>query len=167
MIAYVGNDHGVRKGSYSSLETGSWAKAHNGLILTHYNGLGSSGVGPNVIGGGAQDNGTHRTIGGLTWDLLNGGDGGAFCTDPDDPYTMCYVESYALGHADNGDVYRTTDGGANTVQADTTGFKGPFVTPMVVDPDSSPSNRILLQAARRKCTEARMAGCRGVRAAPM
>jgi hypothetical protein len=150
LIVYVGNDHGVRKGSYTSLEDGTWAKAHNGLILTHYNGLGSSGIGPNVIGGGAQDNGTHRTIGGLTWELLRGGDGGAFLYDPDDPYTMCYVESYALGHADNGDVYRTTDGGATTAQADTTGFKGPFVTPLVVDPDSPQANRILFAGGTTK-----------------
>jgi hypothetical protein len=52
LIVYVGNDHGVRKGSYSSTESGTWAKTHNGLILTHYNGLGASGIGPNVIGGG-------------------------------------------------------------------------------------------------------------------
>jgi hypothetical protein len=38
LTVYVGNDHGVRKGSYSSAENGTWAKAHNGLILTHYNG---------------------------------------------------------------------------------------------------------------------------------
>jgi hypothetical protein len=143
LISYVGNDHGVRKGSYSSPESGTWAKAHNGLILTHYNGLGASDIGPNVIGGGTQDNGTHRTVGGLTWDLLKGGDGGAFLYDPDDPYTMYYVESYALGHADNGDVYRTTDGGATTPQADTSSFQGPFVTPMVIDPDSPQANRIL------------------------
>ena len=144
LIVYIGNDHGVRKGSYSSAESGKWANAHNGLILTHYNGLGASGIGPNVIGGGSQDNGTHRTVGGLTWDLLRGGDGGGFLYDPDDPYTMCYVESYALGDADNGDIYRSTDGGAtDPTQADTTGFQGPFVTPLVIDPHSPKANRIL------------------------
>jgi hypothetical protein len=145
LIVYVGNDHGVRKGSYSSPdENVTWTKAHNGLILTHYNGLGASGIGPNVIGGGSQDNGTHRTIGGLTWDPLWVGDGGAFLYDPDDPYTMYYVESYALGDADNGDIYRSTDGGAaDPTQADTTGFQGPFVTPLVIDPNSPKANRIL------------------------
>ena len=145
LIVYVGNDHGVRKGSYSSAdETVTWTTAHNGLILTHYNGLGASGIGPNVIGGGSQDNGTHRTVGGLTWDLLNDGDGGAFLYDPDDPYTMYYVESYALGWPDNGDIYRSTDGGfADPTQADTSGFQGPFVTPLVIDPNSPKANRIL------------------------
>ena len=150
LIVYAGNDHGVRKGSYSSAENGTWTKAHNGLILTHYNGLGSSGIGPNVVGGGSQDNGTHRTVGGLTWDLLRGGDGGAFLYDPDDPYTMYYVESYALGSADNGDIYRTTDGGATTAQGDTTGFQGPFVTPMAIDPYSPTTNRILFAGGTTK-----------------
>jgi hypothetical protein len=143
LIVYVGNAHGVRKGSYSSAdETVTWTKTHNGLILTHYNGLGASGIGPNVIGGGSQDNGTHRTVGGLTWDLLQDGDGGAFLYDPDDPYTMYCAESYSLGDVDNGDIYRSTDGGAtDPVQADTTGFQGPFVTPWlsIPQPESKPN----------------------------
>lgn len=145
LTVYVGNDHGVRKGSYSSAdESVTWKKTHNGLILTHYNGLGASGIGPNVIGGGSQDNGTHRTVGGLTWDLLQDGDGGAFLYDPDDPYTMYCAESYALGDPDNGDIFRSTDGGAtDPTQADTTGFQGPFVTPLVIDPNSPKANRIL------------------------
>ncbi|HXT61476.1 MAG TPA: hypothetical protein VN696_00435, partial [Pyrinomonadaceae bacterium] len=145
LTVYVGNDHGVRKGSYTSAdETVTWTTAHNGLILTHYNGLGASSIGPNVIGGGSQDNGTHRTVGGLTWDLLRNGDGCGFVYDPDDPYTMYYVESYSLGNPDNGDIYRSTDGGATgPTQADTTGFQGPFVTPLVIDPTSPKANRIL------------------------
>jgi hypothetical protein len=150
LIVYVGNDHGVRKGSYTSPDTGTWAKTHNGLILTHYNGLGASGIGPNVIGGGTQDNGTHRTVGGLTWELLRGGDGGGFIYDPDDPYTMYYAESYSLGSADNGDIYRSVDGGASDVQADTTGFQGPFVTPMAIDPDSPQAKRILFAGGVEK-----------------
>lgn len=144
LITYVGNDHGVRKGFFSSPDSGWWKKMHNGLILMHYNGLGASGIGPNVIGGGAQDNGTHRTVGGLTWDLLQGGDGGGFIYDPDDPYSMYYAESYSLGNPANGRIYITKDGNTTEpTEADTTGFQGPFVTPMAIDPDSSKSNRIL------------------------
>ncbi len=141
---YVGNDHGVRKGLHSNPGVvGTWAKVHNGLMLTHYNGLGASSVGPNVVGGGTQDNGTHRTVGGLTWANLRGGDGGGFLYDPDDAYTMYYTESYALSDPNNGDVFVTTDGGATTATANTSNFQGPFVTPLAIDPDSSPSNRIL------------------------
>jgi len=150
LIVYVGNDHGVRKGFYLSPEVGAWEKTHNGLILTHYNGLGASGIGPNVIGGGSQDNGTHRTVGGLTWDNLRGGDGGGFLYDPDDPYTMYYAESYALGDPDNGDIYRTTNGGVSDAQADTSGFQGPFVTPLVIDPTSPKAHRILFAGGTNK-----------------
>ena len=152
LTVYAANDHGVRKGSYAAADQEvTWEEAHNGLILMHYNGLGSSGAGPNVIGGGAQDNGTHRTVGGLTWDRVKGGrDGGGFLYDPDDPYTMYYAESIGLGKIMNGEIYRTTDGGESETEGDTSNFTGPFVTPLVIDPDSPSDSRILFAGDIKK-----------------
>ena len=47
-------------GATSPTGSGSWFKASNGLILTQFNTLGSSPAGPNLVGGGSQDNDTER-----------------------------------------------------------------------------------------------------------
>lgn len=153
LTAYVGNDHGVRKGvSSSAADAGTWSKMHNGLMLTQFNGIGSSAAGPNIVGGGAQDNGTYRTVGGLTWDFLAVGDGCGFAFDPADVYTMYAFESSALYDASNGSFFKSTDGGATmpfkgkdggAMMPPTPWFQGPFVTPLAVDPSGPAATRVL------------------------
>ena len=133
MIAYVGNDHGVRKGI---------------LLVARDRELGKGSQRPDPYPLQRSRFVRHRTerhrrrrarqrhasnrwrphVGPVERAMAD-----LYLQTPTIRSPMCYVESYALGNPDNGDVYRTTDGGANTVQADTSGFQGPFVTPMVIE----------------------------------
>ena len=138
LTIYAGNDGGVYRGTYSSPSAiGAWTKTSDGLIVTEFNDVGTS-FGPyDVIGGGAQDNGTSRTVGGLTWDAILGADGGHFLVDPATPYVR-YAEWQ------NGSIWKSTNGGASFFSA-SSGFPGgPWVTPLLLDPTSPPEpNRIL------------------------
>ena len=63
---YAGNDGGVYRGTYSSAASnGAWVKTSDGLIVTEFNDVGTSLGLYDVVGGGAQDNGTSRTTGGI------------------------------------------------------------------------------------------------------
>lgn len=136
-IVYVGNDHGVWRRDFAET-AGSWSKASNGLILTQFNTLGSSPAGPNLVGGGSQDNDTERTLGGLTWDDILHGDGDSFVADPADPHHIYAQQSWGLGDPRNGFVLKSDDGAASFQQLDTgvTFPGGPFVTPLLLDPAS-------------------------------
>ena len=115
---------------------GNWTKVSDGLIITQFYDVGTS-FSDQQIGGGTQDNATLRTVGGLTWDRMLGGDGGYFIVDPADPYII-YAEY-------QGGIFRkSTNGGASFSPANS-GFPGGlFVTPLVLDPSSPPEpNRIL------------------------
>ena len=135
---YAGNDGGVYLGTYASASAvGTWVKVSDGLILTQFNHVGVAMTGIDVLGGGTQDNGTNRTVGGLTWDPILGADGGFFVVDPGNPYNL-YAESQS------GVIYKSTTGGASWAGA-SSGFPGgPWVTPIVLDPTSpAEPNRVL------------------------
>lgn len=135
---YAGNDGGVYRGTYASaMAVGTWVKVSDGLILTQFNHVGVAMTGIDVLGGGTQDNGTNRTVGGLTWDPILGADGGFFVVDPGNPYNL-YAESQ------NGTLYKSTDGGASFGFAGSGFPGGPWVTPIVLDPTSpAEPNRVL------------------------
>jgi hypothetical protein len=138
LTIYAGNDGGVYRGTYSSASAvGAWTKTSDGLIVTEYNDVGTSLGAYDVVGGGAQDNGTSRTTGGLTWDFIDGADGGYFVVDPVDPHIV-YDESQSGG------LRKSTNGGASFASV-TSGFPGgPWVTPILLDPTSpNEPNRIL------------------------
>jgi hypothetical protein len=141
LTVYAGNDGGVYRGVYPTpTSAGTWIKASNGLVLTQYNDVGVSPAGPTVLGGGAQDNGTSRTLGGLTWDFILGADGGFFVMDPDDPYII-YAESQSGG------LDKSVNGGASFAGIGTGFPGGPWVTPIVIDPGSpAEPNRVLFAA---------------------
>ncbi len=131
LTIYAGNDGGVYRGSYpTTTSAGSWVKASNGLVLTQYNDVGASSAGHTLLGGGAQDNGTSRTLGGLTWDFILGADGGYFVMDPNDPHII-YAESQ------NGGLDKSVDGGASFTSTGAGFPGGPWVTPVVIDPGKS------------------------------
>ena len=135
---YAGNDGGVYRGTYASPtdNIGVWVKVSDGLIITQFNQVGVSSAGLDVFGGGTQDNGTNRTVGGLTWNNILGADGGFFIIDPSNPYIL-YAETQ------NGGIYKSTNGGLSWVFLN--GFPGgPWVTPIVLD-HASPlePNRVL------------------------
>ena len=145
-IVYLGNDHGVWRRDFAEV-SGSWSKASNGLILTQFNTLGSSPAGPNLVGGGSQDNDTERTLGGLTWDDILHGDGDSFVVDPANPHHLYAQQSSSLGDPHNGFVLKSDDGAASFQQLDTgvTFPGGPFVTPLVLDPRA---RRTLIASSR-------------------
>src|SRR5947209_6187921 len=104
---FVGDDGGIFQGVYpTATSAGTWTKVSDGLVLTQFNQVGMSFAGPDIFGGGTQDNGTNRTVGGLTWDPIFGGDGGDLIIDPTNPYLL-YAE------IENGSLFKSTDGGAN------------------------------------------------------
>src|SRR5947209_19127530 len=79
---FVGDDGGIFQGVYpTATSAGTWTKVSDGLVLTQFNQVGISSAGPDIFGGGTQDNGTNRTVGGLTWDPIFGGDGGDLIID--------------------------------------------------------------------------------------
>jgi photosystem II stability/assembly factor-like uncharacterized protein len=133
---YAGNDGGVYRGTYTTpMDIGVWTKVSDGLIITQFNHVGVSSAGIDVIGGGTQDNGTNRTVGGLTWDNVLEADGGYYVVDPDHPYIQ-YAETQ------NGRIYKSIDGG--TTWSLTSFPGGPWVTPILLDATSPlEPNRIL------------------------
>jgi hypothetical protein len=134
---FVGNDGGVYRGLFSSMQpSGLWTKRSNGLVTTQFYHVGVAAVGNQVIGGGTQDQGTVRTVGGLTWDSIRSTDGGYFLIDPSDPYTL-YAEN------PNGGILKSTDGGAHWGAANSGFPGGPFVTPIALDKGSSAGHRVL------------------------
>jgi len=139
LTVYAGNDGGVYRGIYASpSDAGTWTKESDGLILTQFNQIGTSPAGTDVLGGGCQDNGTNRTVGGLTYDNIYGADGGFLVYDPANPYIL-YAEIQS-----GGGLGRSTNGGASWTSAGGGFPGGPWVTPVVLDANSpADPNRVL------------------------
>jgi photosystem II stability/assembly factor-like uncharacterized protein len=126
-IMYFSNDGGV----YRSDDKGASArKVSNGLVVTQFYDLGFWRTLSNVIGGGAQDNATNYTTGGLTWKSLYQGDGGWFVIDPSDPRTI-YFESQRA------DLQKSIDGGATWTPVSTgvTGASSVWEAVLTMDPN--------------------------------
>jgi hypothetical protein len=138
LTIYAGNDGGVYRGTYTTASSvGVWAKTSDGLIVTEFNDVGTSLGTYDMVGGGAQDNGTSRTTGGLTWDFIAGADGGYYVVDPTDAHIQ-YAESQ------NGGLMKSTNGGASFGGSGTGFSGGPWVTPILIDPNSpAEPNRVL------------------------
>ena len=138
LTIYAGNDGGVYRGTYATASAvGVWDKTSDGLIVTEFNDVGTSLGAYDMVGGGAQDNGTSRTTGGLSWDFIAGADGGYYVVDPTDPHIQ-YAESQ------NGGLMKSTNGGASFGGGGTGFSGGPWVTPILIDPNSPPEpNRVL------------------------
>jgi photosystem II stability/assembly factor-like uncharacterized protein len=142
---YVCDDGGVYHGTYpTATSVGTWGKVSDGLVLTQFNQVGVFAGDPRMVGGGTQDNGTNRTVGGLTWDPILGGDGGDLIIDPANPYILYAQEIKSVSGKLVGTISKSLDGGASWHSA-INGFPGgPWVTPIVLD-SASPAepNRVL------------------------
>ncbi len=118
------NDGGI----FKTMDGGtSWYDLSNGLDIKQYYRIGCSALDPNLIYGGAQDNGTDR-IYGIYSDNVFKGDGMECFIDYTDSYIV-YASVY------EGDFIKSTDGGT-TFSLDITppGVTGAWVTPMVMHP---------------------------------
>lgn len=163
---FVANDGGIFQGSYPATlppptdpslqsDPGIWTKISHGLTLTQFYKVGVFPAVPaapgvpvlspllDVVGGGTQDNGPHYTAGGLTWNNFSddlGYDSGAFIVDPTNP-SILYVQE--PNNTAGIDIRKSVDGGANwnTVLTFNSGVLP--VIPLILDPNSLESNRVL------------------------
>ncbi|MGV8016810.1 MAG: T9SS type A sorting domain-containing protein [Ignavibacteria bacterium] len=121
----IGNDGGI---NYSTNGGSSFTETPT-LPVTQFYAGDVSFQNPNVLIGGAQDNGTNLTNGGTgSWNEVNGGDGFYCLIDYQNPQRM-YASSQ------NGGLVRSTNGGA-TFQSGTSGLDltySNWSTPFVMD----------------------------------
>jgi len=106
---YVGTDGGIyvsHFGETGKVDGDAFVKRNHGLNATQFGHLGVAETAASMLGGGTQDNGTPRTLGGLTWRIVFGGDGGIFEVNPRDA-SECYFQYLT------GDLRRSVDGGRN------------------------------------------------------
>jgi hypothetical protein len=120
---YAGNDGGV----FTSANSGStWTDKSGDLAIGQLYGIGISQTNPNLIISGHQDNGTNLTTDRVTWSEINGGDG-----------MLCFIDrtndNTLFSSIYNGDLYRSTDGGAAFTNIYTVPGGG-WVTPWLQDP---------------------------------
>ncbi len=130
---WIGNDGGV----YRTTDFTSVVNRNTNLSITQFEpGIGVSAGG--VLSGGTQDNGTLRYGGVRSWPQLLGCDGGWSVIHPTDPQRIVMTpqgDGSCLGHR----IFRTTDGGASVLAADSgvTGTEaGLFYSPLVSSPAS-------------------------------
>ncbi len=120
-----GNDGGI---DYSTNGGISW-QATNQLPITQFYAGDIDNNNPNTLIGGAQDNGTNRTFGGIgSWSTINGGDGFYCLIDYQNPQRV-YASSQ------NGGLVRSTNGGSSFVGA-TSGLDLTYTnwsTPYIMD----------------------------------
>ncbi|MBL4624064.1 MAG: T9SS type A sorting domain-containing protein, partial [Flavobacteriales bacterium] len=123
---YCGSDGGVFK---SSDAANSWIDITFGLQITQFYGFGSSETNPNLIIGGAQDNGTNLWSN-SSWTHVIGADGMEALIDWYDPQIM-------YGSIQNGSLQKSTDGGVsfNGISSTMTDVENAnWVTPYDIDP---------------------------------
>lgn len=108
---YFGGDGGVYVNHFAArgVDGQAWVKRNHGLNATQLGYLGVSPTASSMLGGGTQDNGTPRTLGGLTWRSVYGGDGGIFEVNPSNT-AECFFQYVS------GDLRRSLDGGRTQVQ---------------------------------------------------
>lgn len=121
----TGNDGGI---DYTTNGGSSWSASIT-LPITQFYAGDIDYTNPNIIFGGAQDNGTLRTTGNIsTWNSIYGGDGFYCLSDYNNPL-------YVYASSQNGGIGRSTDGG-NSFSGATSGLDlqySNWMTPFVMD----------------------------------
>lgn len=120
---YTGTDGGI---SISQNNEASFKNLSNGLNVRQFYKIGVGKNNPNVVVGGAQDNGTASTYGNnYVWREWLGADGMDAFVSWDNPQNQ-------IGTSQNGSLYKTTNGGQS--QSGLNGGSGNWVTPIAQHP---------------------------------
>jgi photosystem II stability/assembly factor-like uncharacterized protein len=120
---YSGSDGGI----YKSTNGGDdWTDLSAGLGIRQFYRISCSKTDPNVITGGAQDNGSSFRRSDGTWVDWIGADGMDNIISPTDP-------NIAFGTSQHGDIYKTTNAGATMINVGKPS-EGNWVTPIVMHP---------------------------------
>lgn len=131
----LGGDGGVWRLDVATQANFSWSSINSNLQTLQFVGNSLDPTNPDVIYGGAQDNGTSKFTDSLRWNQFFGGDGGYTAVDPSNPQTVYLTYIFT-------NIYRSDDGG-KTVQPIQTGINTAdpvnFYAPYVLDP-LSPSH---------------------------
>ena len=100
-IIYAGCDGGIYKSSDGGK---TWDDSMNkGLCITQFDFMEQHPDSEKIIFAGAQDNGTLRYEGIPTFDMVDDGDGGFVCIDPNDPNNIWHTyATLTLAFSDNG-----------------------------------------------------------------
>ncbi len=131
---YIGNDGGAYSTSDISANRPNWTPLNSTLAVTQfYPGISISPANPQVALAGAQDNGTQRFGGSVSWNNVACGDGGFTAIDPSFP-------QYAYASCQDISPQRTLDiSGINWIPADygidQTDLTQ-FISPFVIDPSN-------------------------------
>jgi photosystem II stability/assembly factor-like uncharacterized protein len=123
---YTGTDGGI---SISQNSEETFKNLSNGLNVRQFYKIGVGKNNPNVVVGGAQDNGTASTYGNsYVWREWLGADGMDAFVSWDNPNDQ-------IGTSQNGNLYMTTNGGQS--QNGLSSGSGNWVTPIVQHPTNS------------------------------
>lgn len=108
-LLYIGDDGGTWSGSTPGTTGLNWTALNSPLALTQfYKGLSISPTSVSTAIGGTQDNGTQLYSGGLTWEQVICGDGGATAINPAQP-NIIFAECVSNAGPT---IYESTSGGA-------------------------------------------------------
>lgn len=121
---------GCDGGCFRSTNLGAnWTDLSKGMQIMQFYHMSGTPQDPNILMGGAQDNGCNRMVGN-SWQQVFGADGFVTAIDPTNGQIF-YVESQGGGMA------RTTDGGASYVGiSPPNNGGGAWSTPYMLDPNS-------------------------------
>ena len=139
-LLFLGNDGGY----YTSQNGGNSWDWINNLPITQFYTCEVDDQFPDRLYGGAQDNGTNRTLTGNTddWELIYGGDGFYVLVDP-------YDNNYVYAEYQYGNLARSTNGGnsfSTALNGISSADRKNWNTPVVFDPTNT---EILYYGANR------------------
>ncbi|HEV3164036.1 MAG TPA: hypothetical protein VGZ22_08395, partial [Isosphaeraceae bacterium] len=80
-----GNDGGIWRLDSAVAGAEKWADLNTNLDITQFIGIALDPADATIAYGGSQDNGTEKFTGGLSWNMVQAGDGGYVRVDPKNP----------------------------------------------------------------------------------
>lgn len=120
-------------GLYKSIDNGdNWTDLSSGLVIRQFYRFANSQVNPNIITGGAQDNGSVTRQAAGNWADWLGADGMEGLVSPTNPLNI-------WGTSQNGNLYRSINGGASY-----TGLPEPAAGQWVTPLASHPTNESII-----------------------
>ncbi|MGA1277706.1 MAG: T9SS type A sorting domain-containing protein [Candidatus Kapaibacteriota bacterium] len=138
----TGTDGGVSLTTNRGL---AWTDLSDGLEITQFYRMSISQQRPDIVIGGAQDNGTSYRSGPNEWKQVWGGDGMDNAIDP-------VNDKYMFVSSQNGNFGRSTNGGSSfssSINSAITSEEGEWVTPIEFAPNAKPGAASLVYAGYR------------------